>query len=484
MRQLDESNSTNTDQPYTNSRGGQPVFEFYPIGGSIYGDLFLNNYTDLDTATSGVLDWDCGDHTYNTHRGHDTGLRSFEEQFIGVPIFAALKGTVVDRDDGHFDQNTSWQGQPANYVIIDHSAIEPGLRTIYLHMKNGSVLPQIGEHVDAGQQIGQVASSGNSTGPHLHFEVWRNGGWVETMAGPCSPYASMWADQWSKPTEHYVRDFGFLRELFPGDFDTPHPFPRDRSVTLDTDRISYWMQGANLPAFSMYRFRFFMPNGVLDYDSGNRLLNFSDSFYRRYWARYQWDITDMQNVPGVWTVAIDMNDERVINAKVTVLDTGEAYINTPPTPAFAIFEPAEPTEDDAVFIRLQSDLVHDDFEYDLVRYRYVWSIDGAVVRDTISAGHADAIPSVASLGGGAQLCVSITPNDGDLDGFTTNHCVTIKAHLCPADINGDGNLSPTDFTAWIGAFNANAPQCDQNNDGMCTPTDFSAWISNYNAGCD
>lgn len=54
---------------------------------------------------------------------------------------------------------------------------------------------------------------------------------------------------------------------------------------------------------------------------------------------------------------------------------------------------------------------------------------------------------------------------------------------CAADVNNDGALTPTDFTAWIGAFNDGLPACDQNNDGSCTPTDFSAWINNYNAGC-
>ena len=54
---------------------------------------------------------------------------------------------------------------------------------------------------------------------------------------------------------------------------------------------------------------------------------------------------------------------------------------------------------------------------------------------------------------------------------------------CLADVNGDGQATPTDFTAWLSAFNANAPECDQNGDGQCTPTDFSAWISNYTIGC-
>jgi hypothetical protein len=54
---------------------------------------------------------------------------------------------------------------------------------------------------------------------------------------------------------------------------------------------------------------------------------------------------------------------------------------------------------------------------------------------------------------------------------------------CLADINDDGMLSPTDFTAWINAFNNLLPECDQNGDGSCTPTDFTAWIANFNAGC-
>ncbi|GAB5494993.1 MAG: hypothetical protein Phyf2KO_00730 [Phycisphaerales bacterium] len=54
---------------------------------------------------------------------------------------------------------------------------------------------------------------------------------------------------------------------------------------------------------------------------------------------------------------------------------------------------------------------------------------------------------------------------------------------CQPDVNCDGFLTPTDFTAWINAFNNNLPECDQNIDESCTPTDFTAWIANFNAGC-
>ncbi|MEO0629650.1 MAG: GC-type dockerin domain-anchored protein, partial [Planctomycetota bacterium] len=54
---------------------------------------------------------------------------------------------------------------------------------------------------------------------------------------------------------------------------------------------------------------------------------------------------------------------------------------------------------------------------------------------------------------------------------------------CLPDVNGDGNLTPGDFNAWILAFNNQDPGCDQNGDGQCTPGDFNAWILNFNNGC-
>ncbi|MEO1583575.1 MAG: spondin domain-containing protein [Planctomycetota bacterium] len=54
---------------------------------------------------------------------------------------------------------------------------------------------------------------------------------------------------------------------------------------------------------------------------------------------------------------------------------------------------------------------------------------------------------------------------------------------CTADVNGDGLLTPADFTSWIAAFNASDPAADQNADSLVTPADFTAWVLNFNAGC-
>jgi hypothetical protein len=60
---------------------------------------------------------------------------------------------------------------------------------------------------------------------------------------------------------------------------------------------------------------------------------------------------------------------------------------------------------------------------------------------------------------------------------------TTVGSSCLADTNNDGIVSPQDFSAWIAAFNTQAPACDQNNDGLCLSNDFASWIQNYNAGC-
>ncbi|MGP1271711.1 MAG: GC-type dockerin domain-anchored protein [Phycisphaerales bacterium] len=50
-----------------------------------------------------------------------------------------------------------------------------------------------------------------------------------------------------------------------------------------------------------------------------------------------------------------------------------------------------------------------------------------------------------------------------------------------ADVNGDGVVDPSDFTAWVVAYNNGDPAADQNCDGVIDPSDFTAWVVNYNA---
>ena len=89
------------------------------------------------------------------HRGLDFSGK------LGDPVTAVADGVVIfsGRDAGL-----------GNLVEIDHGN---GLMTRYAH--NSRLIVQVGERVRAGDRISLIGSTGRSTGPHLHFEVWRDG---------------------------------------------------------------------------------------------------------------------------------------------------------------------------------------------------------------------------------------------------------------------------------------------------------------------
>ena len=99
--------------------------------------------------------------TGRMHSGTDFGAP------YGAPIYAAEGGVVV---------SASFRGGYGNTVIIDHGG---GLTTLYAHQSRFAV--GAGQQVARGQVIGYIGSTGNSTGPHLHFEVRVNGATRDPM---------------------------------------------------------------------------------------------------------------------------------------------------------------------------------------------------------------------------------------------------------------------------------------------------------------
>ena len=103
------------------------------------------------------------------HRGTDIGRVGFTSS-----IYAAKDGTVIKSERS---------GSYGEYVVIAHSG--SGNTTLYAHMSKR--IAQVGQHVKQGDVIGITGSTGNSTGPHLHFEVVENGSRVNPLSHGAEP---------------------------------------------------------------------------------------------------------------------------------------------------------------------------------------------------------------------------------------------------------------------------------------------------------
>jgi len=110
---------------------------------------------------------------YRTHMGIDYAAPS------GTPIFSVANGRVI---------HLGYSGAFGNLIILEH----PGnYHTYYAHLSNYNVELAVGNEVRRGLEIGYVGSTGRSTGPHLHFELRKNGVYID-------PYGSKTQlDLWS-----------------------------------------------------------------------------------------------------------------------------------------------------------------------------------------------------------------------------------------------------------------------------------------------
>ena len=96
-----------------------------------------------------------------SHLGQDLALKD------GSPIRSIADGTVVNV--------TNPKGVSSGYLAVQHKIDGQNVYSGYYHMWQASKLVKVGQKVKKGQTIAYVGSSGPSTAPHLHFEIWKNG---------------------------------------------------------------------------------------------------------------------------------------------------------------------------------------------------------------------------------------------------------------------------------------------------------------------
>jgi hypothetical protein len=169
------------------------------------GIINIANFVDHDGAMpDSLLDWNCGERTYDTdsfnHNGTDYQSAMFPWLTMandGLVVIAAADGEIVESHDGEPDKNCFFDPNvDANQVILKH---DDGSIGIYAHMKTGSVTPRkVGNRVERGDYLGVVGSSGLSTGPHLHLGVQDlANNLFDPYAGTCNELNndSFWAEQ-------------------------------------------------------------------------------------------------------------------------------------------------------------------------------------------------------------------------------------------------------------------------------------------------
>ncbi|MCB2054419.1 MAG: M23 family metallopeptidase [Geminicoccaceae bacterium] len=167
-----------------------------PIECELDRDCWLVRYLDHDPGP-GVRDYRGGDLSGDGHSGTDIAVADYARIARGVPVLAAAAGVVAGARDGMTDGQLI-QGDAAgirgsecgNGVLLEHA---DGWQTQYCHMRRGSVLVQEGQKVDRGDRLGLVGMSGETSYPHLHFSVRRDGRDVDPFTGIEDGGAPLWA---------------------------------------------------------------------------------------------------------------------------------------------------------------------------------------------------------------------------------------------------------------------------------------------------
>ena len=379
---------------------------FYPQAGILGQDVFVNNFVDVDPGP-GVRDWSCGAQTYSGHSGIDSDIRSFREQRIGVPVFAVLDGRVLSVQKGINDfSHGSLTGPFDNHIVLEH---DDGRHTVYGHLADKSIRLKRGDSVRAGQQIALTASSGSSTWPHLHFTIRRDGVPLEPFAGDCREGLSLWREQPVISADLYARDFAFSPKAFRGRAELPwDEAARTGTFVRGVRTVHLRLVAGNTGGAGTARVRFRRPDGsvALDRTGAARFTG----------GRWGWSSESYRvnlDRAGRWLLVYEVDGRALAEAPFDVVASAQRVRNRPPRPVAVELSPVAPNADDVVLCRIETSLVAEDPDYDIVRYRYRWTVDGRVVREVTSAALSDAIPRGTARPGQAVGC-SVVPSDGRL----------------------------------------------------------------------
>lgn len=251
-----------------------------PVEGIENKDWFIVNYVDQDTVAGQMRDYQCSNLTYDGHQGTDFVIRDFSQMDSGVYVVAVADGRVYFTHDGEFDRSKQQDtGGYGNYISINHG---DSLYTLYAHLKKGSLLVNVGDTVIQGQRIAKVGSSGKSTDPHCHFEVYKNGLNIDPFGRLCEGQPEIPAMFTFVP--QYDNDLQYISSaVAPGilALDSVRENPHTSLFTTRDSFITYWVHGLSIGENNVVRTDWYQPSGALWFSH----LDTMDASYR-YWYYY------------------------------------------------------------------------------------------------------------------------------------------------------------------------------------------------------
>jgi hypothetical protein len=288
-----------------------------PIEGTQGEEWIIVNYVDWDNT--GFQDHNCGSKSYDGHQGTDFTIRSFEHMDEGVKVYAAASGRVTFTKDGEFDRETAGDVTKllGNYVGIKHPN---KYYTYYGHLRKNSISVAEGDSVTVGDVIGYVGSSGNSTDPHLHFEVWYDSIYVvDPFSGPCGNPSSLFINPPMYDTSFRVWDNGIhlKNDLTINDLrERITTVEKPYTITPSSDSsLNFWAHLLGLKKGKELNLTWYTPDAT-------KWFNFPITLKQDYWYYYYFSYINHQDLTeGEWTVELEYDGNKVATESFTVSKT-------------------------------------------------------------------------------------------------------------------------------------------------------------------
>ncbi|MFL5327603.1 MAG: peptidoglycan DD-metalloendopeptidase family protein [Gemmataceae bacterium] len=338
LAETNENDNTSTFIVTPVAPVGLPSGKFImPIGHVANQDWGIYNYADVNPATPTLADYGGGTWTYDGHDAIDAGPWSFDKMDAGFPIVAAADGTVAQMADGNFDRENTGPNNPANFVLLSHAN---DWESLYYHLAANSITVKVGDTVKAGQVIGLMGSSGDSTGVHLHYTTRFHGAQVESGMFP--------ATYWASPLP-YAGDVPVF--LFDAYYSNYNPGGDTREHVSRTTSFGTGEDGARLLFFvaEIYNqkvtdnvtWKWYQPDGTLALSEN---YNTAPNYFHTTLKGIAEPLSTFQGIVGTWEVAWEVNGVEYKRLPIVINATGEASVRVTESAKIIIDERTTPLD--------------------------------------------------------------------------------------------------------------------------------------------